>query len=171
MNCFYLVLLLCVVSCNSNREQGPDITGADSSKLEIDTVYRNERNISQEELNKLFDVALEKGDRSAYNKASSYCFLNMLYNEVFPYALIMANKNNDPAAYFDVYDVLQGTSGNHTLKGVDERTKSIASYYLLRSYELGNVSAKAEVEEIFIKNKRPVPKSDDFLIFKKGVEW
>jgi hypothetical protein len=69
--------------------------------------HKKERsmNTPSESIKSLYDKALDRGDTSAYYSLK-IAFLDYKPMDFLPIALIMANKNNFPAAYYDVYSTL-----------------------------------------------------------------
>ena len=78
-------------------------------------------------------LVMEKGDTTAFEDLY-IAELDSDYpsSEVFPYALLMANKYNYKAAYGYVYDCLTSMFGD-TVK-MDERSRAMALYYYNNSY-------------------------------------
>jgi hypothetical protein len=158
-----LLLMFFLLSCNSKKHAAPVVVKSDSEVIKWDTLLS--KRISPQEFGTLWKDAFGKGDRKAYNKLSSDFTLHT--DESFLiYALMMANQNNDPVAYADVFNFIDVEYGLSNLEGADKKTRAIAFYYLLKSYEMGFREAKYKVEEIFTDNKKPIPKSSDYLIFK-----
>lgn len=116
--------------------------------------------MSRDSINQLIDKAISLNDTMAYNKVASYFLLNNLGKEFFYNALVMANKYDNAEASFHVYNIIAYSTDKspyQALMKMDNRTKNLALYYLLKSYELGFPSAKFEVEEIF--KGSDIPKS------------
>jgi hypothetical protein len=162
---FFLIGFLVLLSCNQNRVKS-SIPIKDSSLKNVDSIKRisySGEKFTQLELYKMIDSALDQGNRKAYNNVSNYYLINEM-DELFLFpAFIMANKYHEPAAYFDVYDILCNQRYDSHLERIDSATRTIALYYLMKSYELGFRAAKYEVEEKFIKRKLIIPKSKDIL--------
>ena len=122
---------------------------------------------SQAVINEMLDSSFRYGNQSAYNKVSNYYLLNSLDEEFLFYALIMANRYHEPAAYYDVYEILTLKTYDNHLENIDSTTRAIAIYYLLKAHELGYESSKYPIEQIFTSKNRAIPKSSDYIIFKK----
>lgn len=121
--------------------------------------------LSRDTLNILIDNALNKNDTMAYNFAASYCILNNMGEEFFFTAFAMANKHNNAEACYHVYDILAYSTPKEpkeALRLMDSKTRNLALFYLMKSYEMGFESAQNQVYEIFEKGK-PLPKSAYFL--------
>lgn len=113
----------------------------------------------------LMDSALEMGNERAYNKVSSYYFLEKREQELFYLTFIMANKYKSAEACYNVYITIAYSTPeqpNVALKKMDSKTRNFALYYLLKSYELGFDRAKFYIVDIFGKNT-PFPKSSVYL--------
>lgn len=121
-----------------------------------------EVSLTGDSISKLIDNALNLGDLSSYNKASSYFFLRDKSEDFLFTSFIMANKYNCSEAYYHVYKILNSTRNQEKLDSLDEQTKRIALFYLLRSYEMGYSQSKYEIENIFRKGER-IPKSSFYL--------
>lgn len=161
-------VLFTLFSCKQ-KEQKVFTLPKDTSLKNTDSVsnraYLGEE-LSQLQLYKLIDTALDYGDSKAYNKVSNYYLINdMDESFLFP-ALIMANRYHEPAAYFDVYDILCNLRYDSHLDRMDSLSRSMALYYLLKSYELNFSSAKYEVKRIFSIKGKSIPKSNQFIEFK-----
>jgi hypothetical protein len=116
---------------------------------------------------KLWKKAIDNGDFKAYNQVSNAYLLSDYPYELYYYSFIMANKFNCPEAYFHLYIIMSEKSSfdGLVLYSDDKRTKGMALYYLLKSWELGFVNAEYEIVEEFGKGKA-VPRSSDYI---KGV--
>lgn len=138
---------------------------AESSNLNqySDSILIANHRLNQSELNKLIDSALNEGDEMAYNKVSSYYLMNENRDDFLYIALMMANKYSTDEAFFHVYYILNNPRYKADLSNLDLKSRRIALYYLLKSYEMGYETAKYEVEEIFTKQKKAIPQSKDFL--------
>lgn len=117
--------------------------------------------ISVSYINKLLIKSINDGDFKAYNEVSSYYILEDKIPDFYFYALIMANKHECPEAYYHLYTFLTNEIliNDINLYSSDERTKHLAIYYLLKSYELGYKEAAPKLEDIFGKK---FPKSYKF---------
>jgi hypothetical protein len=114
----------------------------------------------------LIDAAIERGDEKAYNNAVHTMILKNRGTQVFYYSMLMANKYDCPQACYHVYELLVDygpQSAERMLKTMDEKTKKIALYNLLKSYELGYESSRPieKIHEIFGINGR-IPKSSEY---------
>lgn len=76
-------------------------------------------------------------------------------NDFLPWAIQMANKYNNAEACYHVYcGITFSTSKlkDEAFRELDPRTKNFALYYLIKSNEMGYVSAPYALEEIFGKD-------------------
>jgi hypothetical protein len=113
----------------------------------------------------LIDSALMMGDERAYATVSAYYFLEKQEQELFYCAFTMANKYKSPAAHYHVYMIIAYSTPKEAktaLAKMDSKTKNLAMYYLLKSYEMGYDQAKFEVQEFFGKGTA-IPKSSLYL--------
>jgi hypothetical protein len=150
INYFILLFLNIVLSCSNSPIQSNKKTNATKMLPAFNS----------RELQILTDSAIFMGNQKAYNKAAMIYLLNDLDVEFLYYAMIMANKYNYPEAYFHVYIILNNRRNDQKLRNLDDRTKKIALYYLLKSYEMNYGEAKYEVDDIYIN--KTIPKSTEF---------
>ena len=162
-------VILIIYSCNQKKsiKQVKDKQDIHSDALGDSLIRTMTPPMNDSLRNKLLDSALIYGNKGAYSTVANYGpFLGP--DLLFP-ALIMANKYNDSSACYHVYYMLceEGYDSLSLDFGtIDKRTKGIGLYYLLKSYELGFVDAKYQIEGEYIDKHLPVPKSSDFIIFK-----
>ena len=119
----------------------------------------------REYINGLLEKVIERGDSQAYNEVASYYLLENMEAELFYYSFVMANKyDNGEAAFHMYYIIANSTPGRpkEALAKMDKRTRSLALYYLLKSYERGFGDARYSVEDIF-GDKAVAPKSSSYL--------
>nr|WP_294907249.1 hypothetical protein [uncultured Lacibacter sp.] len=150
----YLLLSLLVISITvSCRDAGGS---QQVEKLPATAV------LNKDSVFKLIDHALMFGDSKAYNRASAYYFIRDNAEEFLYVAFVMANKYDNSEACYHVYQILNSTRNQEQLEKLDERTKKVALFYLLRSYEMGYDQSKYELEQIFKKGEM-IPKSSSYL--------
>jgi len=120
--------------------------------------------LSNQELDEYKRRAINDGDMGAYDEFSAYYSLNLKHDELFFYSFLMANKHNDPSAFFDLYILLTIPLEENGIEmfSMDEITQNFAFYFLLKSYELGNRNAKYAVEQKF-ENSKEIPNSSYYL--------
>lgn len=111
-------------------------------------------------LDNLVNKALNEGDEFAYCEVRSYFFLGEKLRDFYYYAMKMANKYDYPDAYYDVFVTLT-LPENVPIDSLEEKTKCLALYYLLKSKELGCKQAEYDIEKIFADT---IPKSTFYLI-------
>ena len=163
---FMVVFFLC--SCDNNDAKNPIGVGHAN-----DFVYDMPANLSKGNVladrqlaGELIRKAINKNDTMAYSKvATDYIMANM-GQEFFYCALTMANRNNYPAAYYDVYIIIKESKSSlfngDTLLEIDERNQNLGVAYLLKSYEMGYSSAKYHIDELF-PDKKSIPKSSQYF--------
>lgn len=138
-----------------------------SSKITVENSRRAEKkSIIEDTVEKpIYDLirkAIAKGDTVAYSNVSSIYFHEENETEFLYVAMIMANKYDYSAAYYDVYTTFAYPYTGERLDAMDHDTKCLALYYLLRAKEKGVDQAINECETIF-KGKK-IPKSSFFLL-------
>lgn len=99
-------------------------------------------------LRSLIDKALNENDESAYREVRNYFMLEEKFQDFSYYAIKMANKYDYPDAYYDVFRTLTLTE-NKPIDSLDNKTKCLALYYLLKSKELGSERGKYDIQNIF----------------------
>lgn len=147
-----LFILAAFISCSDKKD-----------KQHATKAYNYRAPLNDRELiNRLLDSSIQYGNDKAYARVASYHLLESQGEEFLYFAVIVANKYNDPLAHYHIYDILAHPRNGRALKNQDLRTQNFALYHLLKSYELGEESAKYQIEEIFGENKA-VPKSSFYL--------
>lgn len=141
----FLIITLTLFACNGNKEER--------------TV--NYPTLSNSEQDELIDKAIFTNNDTAYIEICNYYGIYNNLEEFLPIAMRMANKNNSGRACLDVYWILIGREIDDN-QVVDNKTKSLAFYYLLRSYELGFSSARFSIDKEFGEDSIP-PNSSYFL--------
>ena len=112
---------------------------------------------NQKLIDSLIDQSINKGNEKAYCELSTFYLVENMETKLFYYSFLMANKNNTPYAFKDVFYILKSESKDQDINNLDNQTKNMALAYLLKAYELGDENAKYEVFEIFGEKK--IPKS------------
>lgn len=141
---FAIIILLLLVSCGKKEKTRGFPQMSDRDHID------------------LIDKAINLNDKDAYLKLSEYHGIYGTMNEILSVALEMANKNNYPQAYYDVYWILTHFEGYNGIDKLDTKTKCLALYYLLKSCELDPENRKYDVEVIF-KNDS-IPNANYYLI-------
>lgn len=118
--------------------------------------------LSKDSLDRLEHQALTQGDTMAYMYAASAHFQEGSDAEFLYTSLIMANKYHYSDAYYGVYTALAHSNLNDSYETLDDDTKFIALYYLLKAKEKGYENAINECERIFGKGK--IPSSSSYLL-------
>jgi len=99
-------------------------------------------------LRSLIDKALNENDEFVYSEVRAHYFSEERLQDFCYYAIKMANKYDYPDAYYDVFRTLTLTE-NVPIDSLDNKTKCLALYYLLKSKELGSEIGKYDIENIF----------------------
>jgi|GEM_PF-326448 len=146
-----LTLLFLFNACNHEKKQEQQVMQPYQYKSLLD---------NHDLINRLQDSATQYGNNRAYGELSSSYELENMNPELLYYGMIMANKYDNAEGYYHVFASLSSPNTGETLNQLDKRTRSLAIYYLLKSYELGEESAKYKVDEIFGKK---IPKSSYYL--------
>ena len=107
--------------------------------------------IKNETVNKRNDLinAALNGDRKSYNKLVSGFLLEENYTDALYYSIIIANKFENPEAYYNVYRSIHQESGYSFNKGLDEMNLTFSLFFLLKAYEGKYENAKFMVNELF----------------------
>ena len=144
-----------ILSCRNNKN---------SNSIEIGS---HERLLNDaKESSRLLAKAINDGDFASYSKISNAYLLAEKIDELYYYALLMANKHRCPEAYYHLFLIM---NEEISINGVeiyskDERTKNMSLYYLLKSRELGYEGAQNAINEIFSND---TAKLSSFFYFKK----
>lgn len=144
------IINACDKPINKSMEKMPDINPVDTL-LEY---YPLENIDSLNE--KLVKIKLTC-DKRAYDELSIAYELSGELHSFYYYSLIMANKCQYSKAYLDLYLALSEPYTGEGFDDLDIRTKRLALYYLLKAYELGDLSAIYLIQERFAEGK--IPKS------------
>jgi hypothetical protein len=142
------------------------ISCSNENKLKDETNLhpKEDKRKTQKELDSLYVNAINNGANDSYQELSFYFSKYKHWDTFFYYALIMANKHDNPTANYDVYSYLteKSTVNGIEINSNDKYSKNLALFYLLRAYELNNTNAKWTIKRLF-KNQK-IPKSSDVLI-------
>ncbi len=99
-------------------------------------------------LRSLIDKALNENDEFAYSEVRAHYFSEERLQDFCYYAIKMANKYDYPDAYYDVFVTLTLTE-NKPIDSLDNKTRCLALYYLLKAKELGSERGKYDIQNIF----------------------
>lgn len=165
MKTHILLLLIFIFACNKKQSSELSTSKNIAKKINIkienkDAVdksttpinYFNEKFNDKEKLNVLIEKALVKADTVAYWELWSTYNLSKHNKEFLYIALFMANNNDYPKAYFDVYDNLMLTNIliNNTRKrnfnNFDFETRNLAFSYLKKAAAKGYQGAKDQLK-------------------------
>ena len=104
--------------------------------------------------------AIDKGDIYAYSQLQT-TFLDYKAEDFLPIALEMANKQNHPPAYYDVYCTLRDMafldeedSFNPNWDKWNPRMERLGIEYLLIGAKLGDKQSTEMIRNYYLKNKR-----------------
>lgn len=161
MNNNYLFsILIPIIFCSCGNEE--------SINLELN---KNSNSVAKSEMYKTIDdkkfidslkkLVLIKGDRTAYRELYIVFAKDLRHGEILLYSMQMAHKYNYPQAYDCIYSTFVEKENSNDLSSLDEQTRNLATYYLLRAYELG-VDEKYILEKEFGKGAT-IPKSSVYL--------
>jgi len=149
----YSILVIFLYACNSKNQDS----------FNKKTLQKNDAITNGKETDSLLRKAINDGNIVCYKKAASIYFNENRYNELYFYAMLMANKHNYSRAYYDLYIIInrKGQKINDIqMYSDDDFTHKLSIYFLLKSYELGLKEARSNLEEVFGEN---IPKSEIFL--------
>ncbi len=146
MKCIYITIVLCII-----------LSSCDEKKSRV--IYPE---LSDKERIELTDKAINLNDQEAYLKLTVYYGIWGILDEMLLVSIEMSNKNNYPQAYYDVYWILTHSEGYNGIDKLDRNTRSLALYYLLKSYELDPENSKYDVNQIFKKDS--IPNASYYLI-------
>lgn len=99
-------------------------------------------------LRSLIDKALNENDEFAYSEVRAHYFSEERLQDFCYYAIKMANKYDYPDAYYDVFVTLTLTE-NKPIDSLENKTRCLALYYLLKAKELGSERGKYDIQNIF----------------------
>lgn len=124
--------------------------------------------MSQQEIDQLVKVAIEKGDCDSYQEAVVNRHLDSDLSSLYLVSQYMADTYHCPIAYYYVALALGGSTAakDRLSHKKNEKSESIAIYYFLKAYELGHEPAIYQLEAYGFNIKK-LPKSSDYLTFPK----
>lgn len=131
--------------------------------VKIETPEYVKMNKNNKLTDSLLNLALNKGDEKAYNTVAGNFILDANYEGLLYYSLQMANKYNSPEAHFHIFLILSNPNNVQPFEQLDDKTKNLALYHLVKSDELGYESAKYSINEVF-GNDNVYQKSDFYLM-------
>lgn len=115
-------------------------------------------------IDSLLDVSILKGDTIAYSRLFFYYSLAHRESELLPYTIIMANKYNYADAHYYIYLTMVQLRYGTPYEDLDENTKKMTLFHLLKANELGCSTTQSTVNNIY-HDKKP-PKSDSIWLIK-----
>lgn len=146
MKIYYILFIILLFSCKGEKK-----------------VYKQDFN--QNYIDSLFNQAILKNDSIAYNKFMYEYWKRQKYSELFYYSLLMANINNSNEAYYNLFLIMDTNvplTEEVYYKSEDKNSVKLKYYYLLKSYENGNKSAKYLLDSKF--KEGDYPKSQDYFL-------
>jgi len=147
-------LTLFLFNCTKNNRQANKTINKDTiKKSEIPKFDFNNKEL-QENLKK----AILKGDTLAYIRSYKAYTINGKDKEFLYYAVVMAEKNNYKRAYYDISRILALRTDDPLVTKYNY-SSSFGFYSFLKSYELGDDFAKEDINDFYINENKPVPKS------------
>jgi len=149
-NQLLIFLLFFVFSSCGYKNQKKDEKSELSNNISKETYYDKE----VRETFKKIREALNVNDTITYNECAAFLELHHFKEDLFFYALQMANKNNYPEAYFHVYTSIAYSTpkdAKEALALMSKKTRNMAIYHLLKSFEMGYDRAKYLIEDILGK--------------------
>lgn len=152
----YLILFLAFIIACRDENNGK----VDQSTLKVES--QEVKDTSEMHVYALMRTALTTGDTNAYRSARNHYWMNEDTQNFFYTSLVMANKYHFVEAYYDTYSTLAHPYTGEELEGLDEETKNLALYYLLRAFEKHNKQAQHAVKIIFKEKK--IPSSSFYLL-------
>lgn len=153
MKIHYIFIIMLFFSCKGEKKVYKQV----EKKTNI--------NFNQKYTDSLFNEAILKNDTIAYNKFMYEYWKRQKYSELFYYSLLMANINNSNEAYYNLFLIMDNDTPltkEVYYKSNDKNSIRLKYYYLLKSYENGNKSAKYLLDNKFGKNN--YPKSQDYFV-------
>lgn len=154
------VFIICI-SCENNNSKFNDNRNVVIVHDTIVKFWSNSDISSLRMLESYKDSAIFYGNEIMYNKVASHYIYIDNYEDLFYTAFMVANKYNNPEASYHVYRAINGLRTKENIDNLDIKSKNMALYYLLKSYEGGFQNAISQVHLIFGTNN-PVPKSDNY---------
>lgn len=160
-----LMLLVLKITISCNKKQNADHVNSFSEK-KIDTV----NNISnpymvnygnKKEMKKLLDSAIIYGDTLSYQEAFKNYLVSEHTQEFLYYSIKMAKIHNYGEAYFDTYYIMNLLDNRNDY--ISREDKNLSLYYLLKAYEMNNLTAKDKINDLFIKKNKKIPTSNSIL--------
>jgi hypothetical protein len=131
--------------------------------IKIETPEHVKMNKNNKLTDSLLNLAVSKGDEKAYNTAAGNFILDANYEGLLYYSLLMANKYDSPEAHFHIFLILSNPNNGQPFEQLDDKTKNLALYHLVKSDELGYETAKYSINEV-LGNDNFKQKSDFYLM-------
>lgn len=158
----FIASLISVSACGAKvGDDKSEIKASDTSSVIM----------KQLEIDSLIKKGINQGDCDSYQKAIVNRHLSNDAYSLFGYSQIMANKYNCAIAYyyvgFNLENIAHMGENIKSFQDIDNKTKSMILFNYLKSYELGNESAKYTLYEYFGKDEKKFPKSCDYIVFRK----
>lgn len=143
-----ILLLWC--SCKSPSKSDSIVKQNQRSNIDsniLDTVVLKST-LELKKLDSLYQLVYSKDDTNAYRKLDLYYEWAKTSDEFLACSMYMANKTQFPPAFFRIYVIL--SKGDYrAFHHLDDKSKNLCMYYLVKSYELGFSRAKLELSTIY----------------------
>lgn len=153
-----MTLSFLLIFCSEKR------TESQKEIIKIETPEYVKMNKNSKLTDSLLNVAISKGDEKAYNTVAGNFILDANYEGLLYYSLLMANKYNSPEAHYHIFLILSNPNKGQLFEQLDNKTKNLALYHLVKSDELGYESAKYSIKEVF--GNDIVHQKSDFYLMK-----
>lgn len=161
-NYLLCLLLFFLFSCYNEKEKKQNVNSIESKKI----IYKNIDD--KKTIDSLKSMVTLKGDKDAYKRLYIIYAKELRQGEILLYSLQMAHKYNYSQAYDCIYATLVENENSNDIDSLDEQTRNLATYYLLRAYELG-LDESAMLKKIFGEHA-PIPKSSIYLDKMKNYD-
>lgn len=138
-----ILLNFCILFCMCNDKKQIERLSVASSKEYYDDYDNNEK------IKLLTGSVLMKRDTIAYNTLERILMGSNHQRELLFYSLRMAEDSESSRACFTTFLILSSDNEENV------QANKLATYYLLKAYEKGNISAKYEMNGRFENNKIP----------------
>lgn len=116
---------------------------------------------------------VEKGDIEAYKTMAITMKDFIPESKRLYFSIQFANKYGDPEACWQVFDIITSSEYSRIefLKSANNTTRTLAFFYLMKSFKGGHTSAKFMVDEILMQNKFLNLEQLDSLNNRITIDW
>jgi len=141
-----------IISC---KESVKHIETAKCEKVIPDSATAYVKELSDQQLVRLEDSIVMKGDVEAYEKLRIYYLRRFEMERLLYYSIIMSHKYNNAVAYGDAGDILLDYRTQYEIDSLDSKTKMLVTYFLLGANERGNDIGKYSLFKVFKNGSFP----------------